>query len=340
MSVTANLFPVSVEDKKIEKDEVSELTFSDLDLKEKHIEDFIRRNVDVLFLDEDESLLVVGQQVRNSGGGISDLVALDATGNIVLIELKRDKTDAGNRKEPFEFQAIRYAAGYAKIEDRDSLVESLFVPYLRKHEDEYKIGERTHEEFARREINDFLSQNEVDTFNQKQRIILVASGFDEQTLSACAWLAKSDVDIRCLKISPLEFKEQRFFAVEQTIPPPELNEYLVEVDSGGVATYSDSRKTRSRKSLPRVPQLMEWDILKKGDKIEIRGYDNSEAEVLDDRHVEYEDEKMRFNDWGTKITNWSAINIYEWTVLKKNGCTLDKLRQEKLDELRQKRTNQ
>ena len=38
--------------------------FKSLNLKESDIEDFLRENVDIIFGDE-ESLLIVGQQVRN-----------------------------------------------------------------------------------------------------------------------------------------------------------------------------------------------------------------------------------------------------------------------------------
>ncbi|GEN82851.1 hypothetical protein SLU01_11630 [Sporosarcina luteola] len=58
-------------------------------------------------------MLIVRKQVRNASNGISDLTAIDHEGNIVLIEIKRDRKDIEGRKEAFEFQAIRYAASYA-----------------------------------------------------------------------------------------------------------------------------------------------------------------------------------------------------------------------------------
>ncbi|MFO8066930.1 MAG: hypothetical protein R6U11_05040, partial [Bacteroidales bacterium] len=57
----------------------------------------------------------IGSQVTNSEKGRSDLTAIDDNGNLVLIEIKRDIEDIKARKEELEFQAIRYAAGYAKI---------------------------------------------------------------------------------------------------------------------------------------------------------------------------------------------------------------------------------
>lgn len=54
---------------------------------------------------------------------------MDNSGNIVLIEIKRDKKEIECRKESFEFQAIRYAASYATIDNVDELVKKVYAPY-------------------------------------------------------------------------------------------------------------------------------------------------------------------------------------------------------------------
>src|SRR5438046_526606 len=89
---------------------------ADVRITEPDLEEFIRKNVRLMF-PSDETLLIVGQQVINKEGGRSDLVAVDGEGNTVLIELKRDPSDIVSRKEALEFQAIRYAANYALIKE-------------------------------------------------------------------------------------------------------------------------------------------------------------------------------------------------------------------------------
>src|SRR6516162_3258335 len=106
-----------------------------LGLVEADLEEFVRKNVQLLFPEGDETLLIVGQQARNVSGGRSDLVAIDSNGAIVLIELKRDAADISARKEPFEFQAIRYAANYADLTP-DTLVDRLFGPYIEHYRKE------------------------------------------------------------------------------------------------------------------------------------------------------------------------------------------------------------
>ena len=189
-------------------DEIEELSFSDIPLQsdgtslritEADVEEFVRRNIQVLF-PQDETLLIVGRQVVNKEGGRADLVALDDSGYIVLIELKRDASDMSLRKEALEFQAIRYAANYARIKEPQELIQKLFAPYIDKHRDEFGRKELTSDQLASEILKDFLTTNKIKDFNQKQRIVLVSSSFDSQTLSACAWLSKNNIDIRCLLI--------------------------------------------------------------------------------------------------------------------------------------------
>src|SRR5439155_27356429 len=98
----------------------------------------------------------------------------------------------------------RYAANYALIETPQDLVQKLFALYIDKHRDEYSKKELTASQLALEILESFLETNKIkeQDFNQRQRITLIASAFDEQTLSACAWLSKNGIDLRCLTISP------------------------------------------------------------------------------------------------------------------------------------------
>lgn len=82
-------------------DKMEELTLKALNITEANLEEFVRKNIGLLFPDE-ETLLVVGQQIRNQQGGRSDLLAVDGDGNIVLLELKRDASDITVKKEACE----------------------------------------------------------------------------------------------------------------------------------------------------------------------------------------------------------------------------------------------
>lgn len=68
-------------------------------------------------------------------------------------------------------------------------MKKVYAPYIEKYRSEFEPGELTSFELGIRKLNEFLRVNDAQkNFNEKQRIILVASDFDEQTLSAVAWL--------------------------------------------------------------------------------------------------------------------------------------------------------
>lgn len=142
---------------------IEETTFAELNMKESDIEEIIRSNIDLL-CDDEESMLIVGQQVKNDQNGRSDLTAIDNNGDIVLIEIKRDKKDILNRKEAFEFQAIRYAASYATIKSADELIQNIFAPYVEKYRSEFnQQTDLTSIEIAQRLFDKFVDANNKKT---------------------------------------------------------------------------------------------------------------------------------------------------------------------------------
>jgi len=314
--------------------DVEDMTFSDLKIGENQVEEFLRKNIEVVF-DESETLLIVGQQVINAARGRSDLVALDDNGSIVLIEIKRDVADIKNRREPFEFQAIRYAASLASIKDLDDLVDRIFVRYIEKHENEFSRGDLTFAELGKRLVTDFLQKNNaLKTFNQKQRIILLASDFDSQTLSAVAWLISNKVDITAFRMTPRRVNEQHFLDITRVLPPDYIDDFFVDIANADRSSSSAKSETSiKRTNLPRMKTLMEWGIIGPGDKVVIVNQSQSEAEVVDHKHVRFNGEQMSFNAWGSKVTGWSSICIYEWAKKAGSEKTLSELRKEKMEEL-------
>ena len=51
-----------------------------------------------------------------------------------------------------------------------------------------------------------------------------------------------------------------------------------------------------------MDKLFEWGIIKAGDIVEIKNWDNSEDRVIDLKYVEFKGEKLTFNKWGQKVT--------------------------------------
>ncbi|CAM2895409.1 hypothetical protein [Clostridium sporogenes] len=325
------LIPVNINNSiKIKDIEIENTNFKSLNLREEHIEEFLRKNIEVIF--QEETLLVVGKQVINKENGRSDLTAVDENGNLVLIEIKRDVEDIRQRKEAFEFQAIRYAASYAKINTPDDLVDKIFASYIEKYKDEFELGDLTAYEKASRILNDFLEKNNaLKNFNSKQRIILIASSFDKQTLSAAAWLIGNNVDISCFELSPMKIENNYFIDINRILPPLSLEDFYIEVDDKKRPTYTTKSDTPiTRNTFPGMDKLFEWAIIKAGDAVVIKNRDNSEATVIDSKYVDFKGEKLTFNKWGQKVTGWSSIRIYDWVLIKGKDKTLHEMRQEKM----------
>jgi len=204
----------------------------------------------------------------------------------------------------------------------------MFSRYIEKHKEEFELGDLTPAEKGKRIINDFLiSNNSIKTFNQKQRIVLVASSFDNQTLSAVAWLISNNVDISCFSIMPLKINNQVFLQVDRILPPPSIDGFYVDIEDKKEAGVERNSTDIIRTNLPRMPKLFEWGLLKKGDKIYIKNHDKEEsmAEVIDQRLINYKGKKITCNQWGQDVTGWSSVCIYEWAIKLDCDRTLDNL---------------
>lgn len=297
-------------------------------MKESDIEDILRRNVDMI-CDDDNSMIVVGQQVTNAQGARCDLVALNNNGDLVLIELKRDKEDMVIRKEAFEFQAIRYAASFAAIKTPGELVQNVFSPYVEKHMEEFSdTGGLTPSEVAQRYLKDFISRNNIVEFNKHQGIVLVASDFDEQTLSAVAWLDQNKVDISCYKVSPFKVANEICLAMEKVLPLEEYDKYFVEIPDKGVSIKNDKQSGITRQSLPRIDSMLKWEVVKAGDCLEAKGTDNDVILQADGTVRLQNGDTVTLQQWLKKVYGWPSVATYLFTIVKEKNKSLSELREE------------
>ena len=310
---------------------IEETTFKEIGMKECHVEELLRQNIEML-CDEEDSMLIVGQQVTNESSGRSDLTAIDNEGNIVLIEIKRDKKDIEHRREAFEFQAIRYAASFATIHTVDEFIQNIYSPYVENHKDEYKdCKTHTSAEIAQRELANFFEGNNlsVEDFNNKQRIILVASEFDDQTLSAVAWLNSNSVDISCYQISLNKANEKVIIDMKKILPVDDYNDYLVNITRAQTFVPKKKNTKISRKILPKIDSMIDWGVVTPGDVIVANTSTKEESILQKDGNIKTsQNEIMTIQQWLKNITGWSAVETYKFAIDKKSGKTLSKLREE------------
>lgn len=81
-----------------------------------------------------------------------------------------------------------------------------------------------------------------------------------------------------------------------------------------IAKIKATRKIES--SLPKMDKLIEFGIVKPGDKLYITVKPaGSEATLIDSKFVDYNGKKMTLNDWGCEVTGWHSIRIYAYTAI-------------------------
>ncbi|OWU88044.1 hypothetical protein [Acholeplasma laidlawii] len=305
---------------------IEKVTFSDLGLLESDIEEVLRTNIDMV-CDDEESLLIIGRQVKNEKNGRSDLTAIDNNGSVVLIEIKRDRKDIEGRKEAFEFQAIRYAASYATIKSVEELVKIVYAPYIEKYKEEFALNELTSYELGLRKIKEFLKvNNAIDKFNENQRIILVASEFDEQTLSAVAWLNKNKVDMSCFKLIPYKLGSEIYLDTEKLLPVANYDDFYVNLLDKSEPAQRVS-KGITRRALPKIDTMLTWGVVKAGDIIRAKDRED-EAILLKNGNVKVDGKELSMQVWLKNLYGWSSIQTYVFAIHKESNKTLSEIREE------------
>ncbi len=150
-----------------------------------------------------------------------DLVALDKSGNIVIIELKKD--DSGKE---VHWQAITYAANFSQYSYSDII--DMYEEYL-----ENQGGSESNPKYG---IEEFIEED-IEKLNQKQRLILVSKEFHQDVLRAVLWLRDFEIDIKCIRLTPyIDEDNQLFIIPEVIIPTPGVEEYIERVISRRKAT--------------------------------------------------------------------------------------------------------
>lgn len=197
------MYKVDVKNKKLVALTATE--FASLGLKERFdIQEWIEKTPRIL----GEELLVIGKEVILSSGKRLDLLCIDKSAKLVIIELKRD--DSGNA---VEWQAIKYASYCSNYLPHE--VYQLYAKYR-----------DTTEYLAQQEIEEFID-TDIENLNDSQRIILVSIKFNSEVISAVLWLRDSGIDIQCTRLAPHVDSENEIFITPETIIPlPEARDYI------------------------------------------------------------------------------------------------------------------
>ena len=188
--------------------------FSELGFREReHLQEWIAKNPDVL----GEELLIIQKEFDgfNDTNERLDLLAIDKDSNLVVIENKLDDTG-----RDVTWQALKYTSYCSTLST--SQILKIFQEYL----DKYFQNEN-----ATAVLLDFLElESETDLVLNKndQRIMFVANNYRKEVTSTVLWLINHDINIQCFKATPFKLKEELFLQIDQIIPVPELEEFMID----------------------------------------------------------------------------------------------------------------
>jgi len=229
------VYRINKEDNRIQR--LESRLFSDLGFREReHLQEWLANYPEAL---EAAGLLIIQKEFDGFDDTRErlDLLALDRTGNLVVIENKLD--DSGR---DVTWQALKYAS-YCS-----TLTKSKIVKIYQQYLDKYQSGGD-----ARANIVEFLNEEDFDLIvlnkDHHQRIMFVANHFRKEVTSTVLWLLKQQIQIQCFKATPYSMGDELFLQVDQIIPTPEAKEYMIGISEKEQESKSTESELQNRHHL-------------------------------------------------------------------------------------------
>lgn len=263
---------------------------------EEEIERLLWDNLDLF---TGESWFPVRRQAPISSGGKPDIVALDKSGRVVVIEVKRDVERSQLA------QALEYA-GWARKTSLDEIA-GLYHGGLDQFFSAWQI---------------FTESEAPVVINPNPELVLVARDFHDRSSDAFEFLSIGKLPIRLIRVSIYEDAQgRRFLDIESEHEP----------DFGEETPTHDHTKIKGRRVT--VADLLEAGLVVPGDTLtwqRPRVGDVHKAEINDQGAIVLEDGRSFTSPSGAAVKS-AGIPAYDgwhaWTV-DRNGKLLDDLRQE------------
>jgi hypothetical protein len=216
--------------------------FADLGFGERnHLQEWLANSPEAL----GEELLIIQKEFDGFDDTRErlDLLALDKDANLVVIENKLD--DSGRE---VVWQALKYASYCSSL--RKEQIISIFQQFLDR------IGQGADAGMA---LCEFLEVQELDevVFNagNTQRLILVAARFRKEVTSTVMWLLSHGIKLQCFKVTPYELDSQLFLSIDQIIPTPEAEEFMIGIS----AKEADQKTTETELKQRHKLRLAFWE---------------------------------------------------------------------------------
>jgi hypothetical protein len=180
------------------------------------LEEQIVKDISIL----NSNWLLIGQQVHTDYGKFIDLLALDASGSVIIIELKKARTP-----RDVVAQVIDYASW---IEDLPSeRLSQIYSDFAKKQ----PLKHATLDDAFR---NKFQMELTEDDLNSSHQMVIVAAELDASTERIISYLNdKASVAVNAVFFSVFEDGDSRYLSRAWMIDPLETEEHAVNTSAKG-----------------------------------------------------------------------------------------------------------
>lgn len=162
--------------------EYAEFGFQD-EHQEAVLETWLENNPENII--ENGNLLIIGRQVTTNLGSFIDLLAIDRQGDLVVIELKRDRTPRETLAQALEYASFVEKLGYEPLDE-------IFRNY--SGDEALNLAQYHREYFG-------LVSDEAVVFNNDQRIVIVGQKITPEIRQTSTFLRNKGVRVTCLEFT-------------------------------------------------------------------------------------------------------------------------------------------
>lgn len=209
-------------------DMLKQINVSKLNLEDR-IENWLEKDISMI----SENLLVIGRQVKTAYGKYIDLLCLNDEGDIIIVELKRDKTP-----RDVTAQILDYASWIGELSNKE--VTDIANDYF------YKYDTNLEEAFQNKFDKDL-----PEVLNESHKMLVVASEMDNSTERIINYLSDEyGVGINVVTFQYFKDEKGNEFIGRIFLIEPEQVDYNVKTKSGSKRrsplTYEELKREAER----------------------------------------------------------------------------------------------
>lgn len=210
------MYQIIKSENKISK--LREYSFSELGFEERaHLQEWVANEPECL----GEELLIIQKEFAGFSDTKErlDLLALDKSGSLVIIENKLD--DSGR---DVTWQSLKYASYCSNLTKEN--IRQMYQEYLDKNTPSSSAVENICEFL---DAKDDWDNVEINKGPVSQRIILIAANFRREVTNTVLWLLQNKLRIQCFKVTPFGDGISLFLSVDQIVPTKTAEEFMIRM---------------------------------------------------------------------------------------------------------------